>query len=75
MGAFGKCNTLLQKMHTVAARPQGDRRPIGENFRSWAMKRPAGPVAVVQIPREEEWKFDNKRDAKFCALSTARLAL
>jgi hypothetical protein len=29
------------------------------------MKRPARPVAVVQIPREEEWKFDNKRDGKF----------
>jgi hypothetical protein len=32
MVASGKCNILLQKMHTVSARPQGDRPADWQEF-------------------------------------------
>jgi len=39
------------------------------------MKRFARSAAVVQIPRGQERKFDNKRDGKFAAPPMALFAL
>jgi hypothetical protein len=65
------CKKCIRPQHAC----EGIRRLIGKISREFALKRIASPPAVVQIPPEEQQKFDTKRDAMFAAPPTALFGL